>query len=200
MHRAAVDLAGDLTSRHELDADLCGARAGRGHAVEPVVIGEGDGPAAGDGRQLRDPLGRIGPVRHRRVGVEVDHGPQGSGDAGLYSCPVTAVAPRMLMVHASSDLYGSDLVCLRVARGARAAGWDVVATVPGDGPLVPELRRAGVTPLFTTTASVTTYNDTGLSASTTYYYQVKATNTAGDLSSLAKNSGLSPRCLPISRV
>src|SRR5207245_9708891 len=42
VHGAAVDLAGDLASRHELDPELGGAGAGRGYAVEAVVVGEGD--------------------------------------------------------------------------------------------------------------------------------------------------------------
>ena len=52
--------------------------------------------------------------------------------------------PSVVFVHASADLYGSDLAALRVARAAVAAGWDVAATVPHDGPLVHELTAAGV--------------------------------------------------------
>lgn len=48
-----------------------------------------------------------------------------------------------LFVHASSDLYGSDLVCLRVAQAAVEQGWEVTVTVPWDGPLVAALRAVG---------------------------------------------------------
>jgi len=51
--------------------------------------------------------------------------------------------PKAIFVHAAADLYGSDLVCLRVVQGARAAGWDVDVTVPSDGPLVSSLRAEG---------------------------------------------------------
>lgn len=52
---------------------------------------------------------------------------------------------RALFVHASSDLYGSDLACLHVARGAIAVGWAVDVTLPGPGPLVEQLAAAGAT-------------------------------------------------------
>lgn len=48
-----------------------------------------------------------------------------------------------LFVHASSDLYGSDIACLRVVEGAVRAGWEVTVTVPWQGPLVSELEAAG---------------------------------------------------------
>lgn len=48
-----------------------------------------------------------------------------------------------LFVHASSDLYGSDLACLHVVAGVVDAGWDVTVTVPWQGPLVPMLRQSG---------------------------------------------------------
>lgn len=50
---------------------------------------------------------------------------------------------RLLIVHASSDLYGSDLVCLRVARAAVAATWDVEVLLPSHGALVDEIRAVG---------------------------------------------------------
>ncbi|MEO6715309.1 MAG: glycosyltransferase [Mycobacteriales bacterium] len=52
---------------------------------------------------------------------------------------------RLLIVHASSDLYGSDVACLRVAAAARAAQWEVDIVVPSDGPLVPASRAVGAT-------------------------------------------------------
>src|SRR5207248_3309062 len=81
VHGAAVDLAGDLAAGHELDPELGGAGAGRGHAVEAVVVGEGHSPAAGVRGQLRDPVGRIRPVRDVGVGVEIDHRMAGYGRA-----------------------------------------------------------------------------------------------------------------------
>lgn len=50
---------------------------------------------------------------------------------------------RLLIVHQSADLYGSDLSCLYLARAARAAGWRVDVIVPGNGPLVGALEEAG---------------------------------------------------------
>ena len=51
----------------------------------------------------------------------------------------------MLVAHPSADLYGSDRVLLESVTGLVAAGWRVVATVPGPGPLVPELTARGAT-------------------------------------------------------
>jgi glycosyltransferase involved in cell wall biosynthesis len=51
--------------------------------------------------------------------------------------------PTALMLHQSAELYGSDRVALRVCEGLKAAGFQVVALVPFDGPLVPSLRAAG---------------------------------------------------------
>ena len=50
---------------------------------------------------------------------------------------------RVALVHSGADLYGADLVCLRIAGAAVASGWAVTVVVPRDGPLVPELRAAG---------------------------------------------------------
>lgn len=55
-----------------------------------------------------------------------------------------AVPSRVvLMAHPSPDLYGSDRVLLGSVSGLVAAGWRVVVTVPGPGPLVAELERSG---------------------------------------------------------
>lgn len=57
-----------------------------------------------------------------------------------------AVTPprRLLIVHSGADLYGSDLVCLRVASGAAAAGWDVEVMIPRHGDLHDALGHAGI--------------------------------------------------------
>ncbi|MEP7054600.1 MAG: glycosyltransferase [Actinomycetota bacterium] len=51
--------------------------------------------------------------------------------------------PRLLMVHSSSDRYGSDVACLRIAAEAVCAGWTVDVLLPSQGPLVDDLRGAG---------------------------------------------------------
>ena len=48
-----------------------------------------------------------------------------------------------------------------------------------------------------TTANVASYNDTGLSASTTYYYQVRATNSAGDSAYTAVASATTPASVTV---
>lgn len=53
--------------------------------------------------------------------------------------------PRLLIVHSSSDRYGSDLACLRIATAAAGDGWLVEVLVPSAGPLVDDLRAQGVT-------------------------------------------------------
>jgi glycosyltransferase involved in cell wall biosynthesis len=62
--------------------------------------------------------------------------------AGLSAADLSYV-PTVLMLHQSAELYGSDRVALRLCEGLRAAGFQVVALVPFDGPLVPSLRAAG---------------------------------------------------------
>ncbi|WP_346621727.1 glycosyltransferase family 4 protein [Blastococcus montanus] len=47
------------------------------------------------------------------------------------------------VAHPSADLYGSDLQLLESIRGLHGAGWRVVVTLPGDGPLTPRLEEAG---------------------------------------------------------
>ena len=49
----------------------------------------------------------------------------------------------VLVAHPSPDLYGSDRVVLESVTALVAAGWRVVVTVPGPGPLVAELERRG---------------------------------------------------------
>jgi len=47
------------------------------------------------------------------------------------------------VVHPSPDVYGSDLQLVETVRGVVSKGWDVVVTLPADGPLVPRLEAAG---------------------------------------------------------
>lgn len=58
--------------------------------------------------------------------------------------PPSAPRRRLLIAHSGGDLYGSDLVCLRVARGARAADWDVEVMVPRRGALSEALSEADI--------------------------------------------------------
>jgi glycosyltransferase involved in cell wall biosynthesis len=51
--------------------------------------------------------------------------------------------PRVLIVHPSAELYGSDRVALESARALVADGWLVHASLTADGPLVGLLREAG---------------------------------------------------------
>jgi glycosyltransferase involved in cell wall biosynthesis len=50
---------------------------------------------------------------------------------------------RVLIVHPSAELYGSDRVALESARACREAGWKVDVTLAEDGPLVSLLQQAG---------------------------------------------------------
>jgi glycosyltransferase involved in cell wall biosynthesis len=52
------------------------------------------------------------------------------------------VKPRLLYVHSSTDLYGSDRSLLRMVAGV-AGEYDVTVAVPTDGPLVSELCARG---------------------------------------------------------
>lgn len=51
---------------------------------------------------------------------------------------------RLLFVHANADLYGADLVMLRIASEAVRIGWQVEAVLPFRGPLAVELESLGV--------------------------------------------------------
>lgn len=50
--------------------------------------------------------------------------------------------PRIVLAHPSPDLYGSDRMLVESVRGL-ADEYDVVVTVPADGPLCPVLRECG---------------------------------------------------------
>ncbi len=50
---------------------------------------------------------------------------------------------RVLVAHPSADLYGSDRVLLESASALVDGGWEVVVTVPCDGPLIYELQARG---------------------------------------------------------
>lgn len=49
----------------------------------------------------------------------------------------------ILVVHPGAELFGSDRMLLESVIGFREAGCSVVVALPSDGPLVPELQRAG---------------------------------------------------------
>ncbi|GAB3574842.1 glycosyltransferase family 4 protein [Leifsonia lichenia] len=49
----------------------------------------------------------------------------------------------VLVAHPSSELYGSDRVLLESVTALVDDGWDVVVTVPDDGPLLPEVVARG---------------------------------------------------------
>lgn len=49
----------------------------------------------------------------------------------------------VLMAHPLVELYGSDRMYLESVRAMVEAGWRVVATVPGEGPITPLLRDSG---------------------------------------------------------
>lgn len=55
---------------------------------------------------------------------------------------------RLLIVHSSSDLYGSDAAAIAVLAEARRADWEVTVTVPELGPLVPVIEGLGGEVLF----------------------------------------------------
>jgi glycosyltransferase involved in cell wall biosynthesis len=50
---------------------------------------------------------------------------------------------RVLFVHQSADLYGSDRVLLDIVRALVQAGGEAIVALPAEGPLVGELRRGG---------------------------------------------------------
>lgn len=60
-------------------------------------------------------------------------------------------ARRVLLVHPSPDLYGSDRMLVESVRALRVGGAEVTVAVPEDGPLVPLLRGAGAHVLFVET-------------------------------------------------
>lgn len=49
----------------------------------------------------------------------------------------------VLLAHASTELYGSDLQLVETAAGCVEAGADVVVVLPGDGPLAERMRSVG---------------------------------------------------------
>ncbi|SFQ52228.1 hypothetical protein SAMN05421810_108279 [Amycolatopsis arida] len=62
----------------------------------------------------------------------------------LASEPVTIAGGRsVLLAHGSAELYGSDRMVVESVAAMVDAGWRVVVTVPGEGPLLPAVRAAG---------------------------------------------------------
>lgn len=56
---------------------------------------------------------------------------------------------HVLVANPSPDVYGADLQVLDSITGLRQAGHRVTVSVPGDGPLVPQLRERGAAVVFT---------------------------------------------------
>ncbi|WP_369136677.1 glycosyltransferase family 4 protein [Modestobacter versicolor] len=56
---------------------------------------------------------------------------------------MTTARPRVLVVHPGAELYGADRV-LAASASALATRFDVTVALPGDGPLVGELRSRGL--------------------------------------------------------
>ena len=56
----------------------------------------------------------------------------------------TASPGRVLFVHQSSDLYGSDRVLLDIAQAVAQAGGEPIVALPGHGPLPQALRSLGI--------------------------------------------------------
>jgi glycosyltransferase involved in cell wall biosynthesis len=71
---------------------------------------------------------------------------------------------RVLFVHQSSDLYGSDRVLLDIAQAVAQAGGEPVVALPGDGPLPQALRSIGVEVHSLTSAQVLKLSRTSMTA------------------------------------
>ncbi|HJP74277.1 MAG TPA: glycosyltransferase [Pseudonocardiaceae bacterium] len=55
---------------------------------------------------------------------------------------------RVLCCHPSAERYGADRIFAESVRAFAEAGWQVTATLPNDGDLVPVLREAGADVVF----------------------------------------------------
>lgn len=75
-----------------------------------------------------------------------------------------AIGRRILFVHQSSDLYGSDRVLLECADAVNRAGGEAVVALPGDGPLVSALRHRRIETHVLTPANVLKIDRRSLSA------------------------------------
>ena len=60
------------------------------------------------------------------------------------SAASSASPGRVLFVHQSSDLYGSDRVLLDIAQAVAQAGGDPIVVLPGEGPLVQALQSRDI--------------------------------------------------------
>ncbi len=87
-------------------------------------------------------------------------------------------AQRVLFVHQSSDLYGSDRVLLEIAHALRQAGGEPIVVLPGGGPLVAALRDRGIETWAVDAAHV-----------------LKLTRSAMTPAGLWRLLGAAPRCL-----
>ncbi|HEY3399725.1 MAG TPA: fibronectin type III domain-containing protein [Geothrix sp.] len=100
--------------------------------------------------------------------------PSGGGTATAPAAPtgLTATAPAAGTIALAWTDVSTDETGFKVERGASAAG--------------------PFTQVATTAANLAAYTDSGLSASTAYYYRVRATNAAGDSAYTAVASATTP--------
>ena len=70
----------------------------------------------------------------------------------------------ILFVHQGSELYGSDKVLLNIVKGLDGKRFKSIIVLPEDGPLVEELKKAGIEIHFAPVVKITrkTYGPIGL--------------------------------------
>ena len=122
-----LEPASELGALEDDDGD-----AGGGERSEHLRRGGFDEEGANGGANAASRLARVVALARGSV-----HPPHERNPA--------AARRRILIVHASADLYGSDRACLAIAASAVNAGLNVHVVVPWAGPLVEPLKNAGAT-------------------------------------------------------
>ncbi|WP_253705352.1 glycosyltransferase family 4 protein [Brachybacterium sp. P6-10-X1] len=73
----------------------------------------------------------------------------GTSTPGSSTAEMSAEERTVLVVHPGAELFGSDRMLLESVIGLREARCTVIVALPSDGPLVPELQRAGAQVVIT---------------------------------------------------
>ena len=155
------DLAGNVTITMPYNEELIEAAGYSEYSITPKYYNETTGTWENYDTVMRDPENNL-------LIIITDHFSEGGpvGEGGVPTAPsgLSASSASTSSIALSWTDNSDDETGFKVYRNSADSSWESAALIT------------------TTSANATSATDTGLSASTTYYYRVKATNASGDSS------------------